>query len=141
MIDHGAWEGYKPEVYPKDVPEGIIFARRVSDGADWYDYVKSGIFLQNTLKLLISTSEEGDIVRVPVVEAHRMFPAGCRVIELPDVKRLQDESALIDEFANRIFDLKTGHIGELWQPKPQVDIIGQKLDDILQRLERLERKT
>jgi hypothetical protein len=40
IIDHGVWVRYTPEVLPETAPNGAIFAKRESDGVDWYDYVR-----------------------------------------------------------------------------------------------------
>jgi hypothetical protein len=140
MKDHGDWVLYKPTSIPKEAPPNTIFARRVSDGADWYEYIRSGAFEPNTVKLLIANEEGEDMVRSPVVEVDRAFPAGCRILEMTDTHRLQDEPALIEEFANRMFDLKTGRIGELRKFKLPVNNIQQELDELRQRIEALERK-
>jgi hypothetical protein len=140
MKDHGDWVLYKPDSLPRDAPPNTMFARRVSDGADWYEYIRSGAFEPNTVKLLIANEEGADMVRVPVVEVDRAFPAGCRILEMTDTHRLQDEVALIEEFGSRMFDLKTGRIGGPRQFKLPVNNIQQELDDLRQRIEKLERK-
>lgn len=149
IIDHGLWEEYKPDEPPvKNAPPNCAYARRVDDGMDWYVYAHSGEnFEPDTVKLLIAESDEGEMVRVPVVEADRLFPAGHRILELVDVRRVQDEKALIKEYANRLFDRRTGRVGELirsLRPPTEPTITPQqvmaKLEEIAQRLEKLERK-
>ena len=125
VIDHGLWVKYVPAVYPFDVPSGAVFCRRESDGHDWYEYVNviEGVehhknrkrrFELDSIKFVIEVEGRDEsrdpIIRTAAVDASRLFPAGCRLIELTDVRREQNEGALIEEFVNRRFDLKTGRI-------------------------------
>jgi hypothetical protein len=61
-----------------------------------------------------------------------------------DEIREQDEPALLKEFVGRTFDLKTGKIGDRWEPprpEPQIDDrVADALEMILKRLEKLEGK-
>ena len=55
VIEHGDWQLYTPSPFPESMPVGALFARRVSDGADWYDYVKAGSnFQANTIKMTVA---------------------------------------------------------------------------------------
>jgi hypothetical protein len=143
--DHGFWDVYTPKPYPKGAPAGMAFCRRDGDGVDWYEYIKKG-FAPDTVKLVVEVdgprTADGPIIRVPAIEPDRMFPQGCRVVELTGVKREQNEAALIEEFANRHIDLRTGTVGEVWRaPVPPVDSrIMKVLDRIMDRLDRLEAK-
>jgi len=142
--DHGLWEGYTPTEYPEGAPKGMVFCRRVGDGVDWYDYIAGeGNFAPDTVKFVVEVdgvgrSKDGPVIRVAVVEPDRMFPQDCRVVELPGVTRLQNEKALREEFSNRFIDLQTGKIGEAYTP-PKGPILSA-LENIMERLERLERK-
>lgn len=161
VIDHGFWVKYIPVKPPEDVPRGAAFIRREKDGQDWYEYVnvdekfaetfhKGRIkrFEPGSVKCVIETksarAEEAKepIVRAAAVDETRLFPQDCQLIELTDVKRPQDEEALIEEFVNRRIDLKTGKLGARWEPKPPpMDTrIADALEKILERLERLEKK-
>jgi hypothetical protein len=166
VIDHGFWVKYIPskEELPFGIPRGAAFIRRESDGQDWYEYVNRGVedahahyrdqahpFEPDSVKCVIeiksSRAEEArtPIIRAAAVDATRLHPQDCQLIELTDMKRPQDEEALITEFANRKIDLKTGKVGEEWQPppppKPPIDDrVADALEMILQRLEKLEGK-
>ena len=89
--------------------------------------------------------DRGGIIRTAAVDETRLFPQDCQLIELEDVKRDQNEAALIEEFANRRIDLKTGELGEKWEPRmpePQIDTrVADALEKILARLEKLEGKS
>jgi hypothetical protein len=145
-INHGKWKRYKPEGLSRPLPEregfpgnkGILYLRRESDGVDWYDYQKDGAFIEDSVKLVIEEADGGHFVRAAVVDVSRMFPVEALVIELTDVLREQDENSLIDEFSNRIFDLKKGLVME---PKPRA-ISGTEtaIAKILERLDRIEQQ-
>ena len=157
--DHGFWTRYIPVEHPEDAPRGAAFCRREKDGQDWYEYVnveerymetlhKGRVkqFEATTVKLLIEPkgrdNTSGPIVRNAVVDETRLFPQDCQLIELMDVKREQNEAALIEEFCNRRIDMKTGKIGELWvpQPPPIDKRVMYLLEEILDRLDRIERR-
>lgn len=157
IVDHGFWVRYIPVEPPEGIPRYAAFCRRESDGQDWYEYVnrdvgsdKSDKFELDSVKCIVEVkstrSEEADspIVRASAVDATRLYPQDCQVIELLDVKREQDEEALIAEFANRKINLKTGKVGEVWTPplpEPKMDErVADALEMILQRLEKLEGK-
>jgi hypothetical protein len=141
ILDHGTWIEYKPTELPPDVPRGAVFAKRESDGVDWYKYVHPGTnFQPDTVKFALDIRDGETIIRIPVIDADRLFPVGCRVVEIVDLKREQDEAKLIEEFANRRFDRKTGKIGEVWKPKQPPDTTGALLKEILKRLDKLEER-
>ena len=160
IVDHGFWVKYIPLQHPEDAPRGAAFCRRESDGHDWYEYVnvdaarmndvhkgRKKQFAPATVKCVVEMpdtpkgrSKEDAIIRVAAVDETRLFPQDCQLIELTDVERPQDEDALIEEFANRRIDLKSGKIGERWQPPAPVDKITPVLEAILARLDRLESK-
>jgi hypothetical protein len=131
IIDHGTWVAYKPEMAVEGAPENALFLRRESDGVDWYRYTRTGNnFRPDTVKLVLEQREGETVIRTTAVEVGRLFPIGGHVVEIDTLKRRQDEGALLDEFVNRIFDLKTAKVGALqvWKQQP----------DILARLSKLE---
>jgi len=157
IIDHGFWIGYTPLEFPEGVPKNAVFCRRESDGMDWYEYVnveerfmetfhkgRKKRFAAETVKCVVEVNgrdETGQpVVRCAAVDETRLFPQDCRLIELTDVTRKQDEPSLIEEFANRRIDLKTGKVGERWAPKPDTTL-KDTLEAIMTRLERLEGKS
>ena len=161
--DHGFWKQYIPAEPPTGIPRGAVFCKRESDGFDWYEYVnvekgnaahKGRVkqFKPGTVKCVIEPKGRGKedepvepIIRTAAVDETRLFPQDCQLIELEDVKRDQNEAALIEEFVNRKIDLKTGELGEKWEPRmpePQIDTrVADALEKILARLEKLEGKS
>jgi hypothetical protein len=84
-------------------------------------------------------------VRCAAVDETRLFPQDCQLIELLDETREQNEAALIEEFANRHIDIRTGKMGERWvakpPPPPEFETkVMSALDAIMSRLEKLEGK-
>ena len=141
--DHGEWVRYKPNPPPENMPANTAFARRVSDGVDWYDYVKGDPFGKNSIKMTVRAREKGEPVTVsaPHVDASMLFPAGYRVIELEGNYTNLDEDARIEKFASKVIDLKTGKISDPPPPPaPPPSPLEKKLDAILARLEKLESK-
>lgn len=47
MIYHGDWERYTPVPLPEGWPEWASYARRVSDGVDWYQWTREHWNVQN----------------------------------------------------------------------------------------------
>lgn len=47
MIYHGDWERYTPDPLPEGWPEWASYARRVSDGVDWYQWTREHWNVQN----------------------------------------------------------------------------------------------
>jgi len=159
--DHGVWRRYLPTA--KEVggaPRGALFLKRESDGLDWYQYVNTNPnvpaqstrpvqFDPRSVKAVVEVVTEKDnsevsIIRTAAVDATRLFPDGCRVVELFDIQRDQDEAALIEEFVWRRINPQTGDLGPKWEPPtptPQIDDrVASALEMILERLERLEKK-
>jgi hypothetical protein len=86
IIDHGEWEAYKPENYPvKGLPSSILFARRVSDGRDWYLFARKELIGTDTIKVLLRKAEEGWVVITTTYDAAVLFPADSRLIEVSGV--------------------------------------------------------
>jgi hypothetical protein len=78
IINHGMWSRYTPDPYPQ-LPAGLMFCKRDSDGVDWYDYVHSGAnFAPGSI---VATVCDGKVITVHR-EYDRLFPQGAVVIEL-----------------------------------------------------------
>ena len=121
ITDHGTWSIYVPANQPTGFPTGAVFAKRDSDGTDWYDYVHPGDNFQAvTIKFTVrlNTDDGLNYIVAPQVEADRFFPGGVRVVELPGTDysgSTHDE--LITMFAGKVIDLTTGDITD---PPPPV---------------------
>ena len=110
-----------------------MFLKRDGDGFDWYEYsnVEEGNERHKDRKVQFDmpassvwSSGEGKRrqgrLRDPdrAVDASRLFPDGCRVIELTEIQREQDEDALIKEFCHAPGSTSTtGVLGEKWKPQ------------------------
>ena len=92
IIDHGEWVIYKPENYPIKLPQNIIFARRVSDGADWYQFRKD--LAADTIKVLLRKAEEGWVVITTTHDVSELFPADSRLIEVRGVTEAHESLRL-----------------------------------------------
>jgi hypothetical protein len=104
IIDHGEWELYRPEKYPIKLPANIIFARRVSDGMDWYLFHRRELTSPDTVKMLLRKADQGLVVITTTRDASELFPAGSRLIEVSEVSG--DHEALrqnLVDIANRKF--------------------------------------
>jgi hypothetical protein len=85
-IFHGDWTRYTPGTLPAGAPASTMFAKRTSDGQDWYDYVHPGNnFGAGSAAFTVSWAPNqnslivGSAVRDPVV----LFPAEQGVYEIP----------------------------------------------------------
>jgi hypothetical protein len=142
MKDHGTWTRYTPANAPGIFPTNTLYARRDRDGVDWYDYVKDNHFEKNSIKLTVRAWKEGGpvIVSAPQLEASHLFPADHRVIEIEGDYSNLDEEARIKQFAGKVIDLQTGRLSERPPPTLPPSPLEEKLDAIMARLERLERR-
>jgi hypothetical protein len=78
IIDHGMWENYKPEHAPAELRSmNVSFCRRVSDGADWYEFQKQ--LRNDNIKM---TVEPDGTVQATSRDASMLFPANMRVVEV-----------------------------------------------------------
>lgn len=97
---HGSWSRYSPETIPPERPVNTMFAKRDSDGVDWYDYIESGKnFTEGSAKLTLMTGAAGLQVMAANTEAAFLFPQGCTVLE---VIGFEGE---VSQFVNKIVDL------------------------------------
>ena len=73
IIDHGTWVAYRPAKHPEGAPGNAIFARRESDGLDWYEYCRAEHFKKGSLKLTVRL-EDGKPAHLG---AGRLMPTCC----------------------------------------------------------------
>jgi len=77
IIDHGEWVACdKPDDYPAKLPSHIMFARRVSDGVDWYRFQRETLAAPDTIKLTAMQTEDGLMVLTTTLDASMLFPTG-----------------------------------------------------------------
>lgn len=82
-IDHGSWIEYTPVQRQANAPSNAVYAKRESDGQDWYLYVHPGTnFEVSTVKFTAVLEQAGYVVAAAVYEADRLFPANQSVFEI-----------------------------------------------------------
>jgi hypothetical protein len=87
IVDHGKWVLYQPDKLPEHAPSGALFARRESDGVDWYDYVRDErSFAADTVKFTVIRQDvhDGFTVGAATRDPTRLFPGGAMVREIID---------------------------------------------------------
>jgi hypothetical protein len=109
IIDHGKWVLYQPDRLPEYAPLTALFARRESDGVDWYDYVRDGKnFFADTVKFTVLC--QNLIVGAATRDATRLFPAGALVRELTEFHGRDPQAELevkrYDPDSNTLHDWK-----------------------------------
>lgn len=81
VVLHGNWVLYAPkEPNPNAVPN-TLYAKRVEDGVDWYEFVHPGDKFKDGS--VVATVHNG-VVGAAVYEADRLFPEGALLIEIQD---------------------------------------------------------
>jgi hypothetical protein len=127
--NHGVWQRYTPSKLPQGAPASALFAKRIGDGVDWYDYVNSGKnFAKDTIKL---TLDADGIVSTAVNDPTLLFPGGATVLEISGVTT-NDPLKL---FGRKRYDADQQTFRDP-PPLPEMPSIA----DILKRLDALENK-
>ncbi|MHC2108991.1 hypothetical protein [Methylobacterium sp. CM6246] len=119
--DLGTWSRYVPESMPGwvgHVPPGyaVYFARRDSDGLDWYAFrAAEGSFTEGCLLAMAYPGSQGETVQATVRDrGNAPVPTGMRVLEIEDVD--PDNAAPWKAYEQRIYDPATQTIGDLPEP-------------------------
>lgn len=129
--DHGRWAAYTPEKLPEGAPPNAMFARRVSDGVDWYAYVKDPKSFQPA-SIKITLHLGGNTVGAAVMDATMLFPGhDTRVLEVLGLM-VNDPQALL---GNKLYDEGSASFVDPPEPPPS------RLDALTQRIEALEGKS
>lgn len=100
-INHGHWMMYQPASPPPNVPLQTIFARRNSDGVDWYDYVHSG---SNFDPASVKMTLRDNVVYAAATDVTLLFPEDMDILEVFDAQTSDPQQ----EFGRRIYDPATG---------------------------------
>ncbi|RUP22648.1 hypothetical protein [Methylobacterium sp.] len=119
--DLGIWEVYTPEKMPEwtnDIPAGYkaLFARRKSDGVDWYDFRKAANSF--TPGYLLAMTSEDPFSKFRVVQGvyrdrtAAAVPTNLQVIEIEDIN--PNDATPWKQYEQRAFDPSTLTIGDLW---------------------------
>lgn len=97
VIDHGKWQLYRPDRLPGDAPPSALFARRESDGIDWYVYSRNPkSFGADTVKFTAMWQEpqNGYVVGGATRDVTALFPAGQMVLELTEFHEKDPQAEL-----------------------------------------------
>jgi hypothetical protein len=123
IIDHGYWERYTPEVLPPDFQAvaamGYVadFARRVSDGVDWYDYRKTlDTAAKSSVIATVLPIPAGEVVMAVVRDVSLVNPVKNRVIEILGVD--PKDPAPHKLFEQKLLDLPNAAFNPI--PPPRV---------------------
>ena len=111
VIDHGKWLPYTPDVLPKHAPSHALFAKRESDGVDWYDYVNSGEnFDVDNVKFMAVLRDYagGHVVGPAVYDPTLLFPANHLVGEITDYAGSDPQK----DFGGKIYNPEDGSFSD-----------------------------
>jgi hypothetical protein len=124
IVDHGTWMRYQPNKLPPLMPPNTLFARRESDGMDWYDYVRDeNSFNADTVKFtaLWQDAHGGYVVSAATRDPTMLFPAGALLREIIDYHGGND---LQLELGNKLYHPDTQTLHALPPPPPAFDFQG-----------------
>ena len=124
IIDHGKWERYQPDKIPQGMPPNVLFARRISDGVDWYDYSRdSKNFSPDTVKFtaLWQDVHNGYTIDAATRDPTRLFPAGALLREIVDYHGGSDPQL---ELGARLYDPDSNKLRDRPTPQPAFDFLG-----------------
>ena len=133
IIDHGKWLPYQPDQLPEYAPPNALFARRESDGVDWYDYVRdSNSFTADSVKFtaLWQGPHNGWVVGAAVRDAAMLHPVNQLVREIIDYHGGDPQT----ELGSQLYDPDTHRLRMLPELPPAFD----PLQAVLERLAVIE---
>lgn len=79
----GVWAKYTPNPWPEGIPASVMFAKRNSDGVDWYTY--SGLPQPANTVLAVAVQENGYwIIKNATREYSRLWPDGMLLLSFVD---------------------------------------------------------
>jgi hypothetical protein len=126
--DHGSWRRYKPHKLPEGAPPNTMFAERIPDNVDWYDYVNSG---ENFAEDSVVMTVVDGVVAAATMDPTALFPAGATVLEIPQMVLHDPQEA----FGDKSYDAAKREFYARSLPDP-----GPSVADLLKRIEALESK-
>jgi hypothetical protein len=167
IIDHGVWIKYKPATLPFGVPANSLFAKRTSDGVDWYDYVRPHFEMMQPPKPKIFHPETGEEMAQNKKTLTPNFKPGsvmCNVYWHPDLKQNIVATAVYDptllfpadqqvieivgyqgndphkDFGGKVYDKDAATFSPLVRPDPQPSKTERSILTTLDKImERLEK--
>lgn len=79
----GVWERYTPDPWPEGIPTSVLFAKRHSDGVDWYTY--SGNPQPANTVLAVASQENGYwTIKNATREYSKLWPDGMLLLSFVD---------------------------------------------------------
>lgn len=92
----GLWEHYTPENPPEGAPVNAMFVRRVSDGADWYEFarafpVPAGALLATALPVVRADGMSGNIVQAVTRDISMIFPGSGHLLMIEGVDPAEEK--------------------------------------------------
>lgn len=142
IIEHGRWDYYTPATPKEGMPPQVMYAQRVGDGMDWYDYVASKPFGDTSVVVTVYPMQDGtEITQAATFDYTAIFPPKARLLEMTDYVGSDPQADL----GQRIYDPATLTIGDKYAPPPPPPTRTEQkilttLDAIIERLEKLEKK-
>lgn len=135
IIDHGTWVGYRPastDGLPTWVPLTALFAKRESDGRDWYTYLDSTTRPPADHVVFTAIWNAGlnsYVVGAATYDSTLIFPAGQLLQEITDYAGTDPQADL----GGKLYDPATGTFTD--PPLPS-----NPLQSLLDRVAALEAK-
>ena len=102
IIDQGEWVLYQPVDYPvKDLLPNTMFARRETDGADWYQFRDAYIGKTDSVWMTLLKGGAGWIVLMTTRDITLLFPSSPMEMHLIEVRGLEGDH---ESFRHMRFD-------------------------------------
>lgn len=112
LIDHGIWERYTPDTLPDGAPTNALFARRVSDGLDWYAFARNpNNWSRGSLRATASPIKGKEIVQAIVRDESLLFPSDSRLFEI--LGHDPEDTKPWKAYEQKVLDIAAGTITEL----------------------------
>lgn len=108
VTHHGEWELYRPTTPHPHAMANTMYARRKSDGTDWYDFVHpNDKFAKGSVIATIVKTELGLMIGAAVYEGDRLFPES-HLIEIQGYEGNNPQKS----FGSHFYDPVTNTISE-----------------------------
>jgi hypothetical protein len=127
ISEFGQFERYTPNPLPELAPPGAMFARRVSDGLDWYALAhKRGSFPDGAVLATVLPGSDPDVFLVQAVvwakDAATIFPGLSLLLQIDGVPADVEKPHRL--FENQLYRRSTGTISPA--PAPVKHILSKK---------------
>lgn len=122
IIEHGTWEYYKPAEMKEGFPPHAMFAKRVDDGADWYEYQATKPFGEGSVVMTAYELNGQLVVGAATFDYSAIFPPRARVLEETEYQGQTPQA----DFGQKTYDAATKTIGPKFVPPPTIfDVVAQ----------------